>query len=137
MLLLLFCITLFPHWMFLKNLCWKFLHEWFFVHKEVKNLWCIRFFLNIIYPLFYWWNFLNIDFPGNIYEIIDIVKIDEKELKKTINNENANLKVRNLSIKTIELIKKLKIKDGGKYFVFATKLLDGKNRLIICNKVNR
>lgn len=82
-------------------------------------------------------NFLNIDFPGNIYEIIDIVKIDEKELKKTLNNANANLKVRNLPIKTIDLKKKLKINDGGNYFVFATKLLNGKNRLIICNKVNR
>ena len=82
-------------------------------------------------------NCLNIDFPGNIYEIKNIVKIDEKELKKTINNENANLKVRNLPIKTIELKKKLKINDGGNYFVFATKLLNGKNRLIICNKVNR
>ena len=33
------------------------------------------------------------------------------------------------------LKKKLKIKDGGEDYIFATTLMDGKTKLIICEKV--
>jgi 16S rRNA G966 N2-methylase RsmD len=78
---------------------------------------------------------LNNNFQGRIFKIIAIVPATHKALKPYLNDRKANLTVRNFPLTTNQLGQKLKIKDGGKVFIFATTILQDKHRLIICEKV--
>ena len=49
--------------------------------------------------------------------------------------EKANLTVRNFPSSVVELRKKLKLKEGGDVYLFATTLCDGRRVLIKCTKV--
>lgn len=63
------------------------------------------------------------DFPGRTFKVI---AVDNKlpHLKK------ANLTVRNYPLKVDDLRKKLKLKDGGEVYLFATTLASGKHVLV-------
>jgi 16S rRNA G966 N2-methylase RsmD len=75
------------------------------------------------------------DFQGRIFKIITVIPASSKALKSYLEGGKANLTVRNFPLTTNQLGKKLKIKDGGKVFIFATTILQDKHRLIICEKV--
>jgi hypothetical protein len=49
--------------------------------------------------------------------------------------ESANIAVRNFPLTADQLRKKLKLKDGGDLFVFATTQADGQHILFICRKI--
>lgn len=73
-------------------------------------------------------------FPGNHYRITAITSMNKKELKLTIGNiKQANIAVRNFPMSVAELRKRLKIKDGGNTFIFATTLRNGSHVLIVCS----
>ncbi|HRP02156.1 MAG TPA: SAM-dependent methyltransferase [Candidatus Kapabacteria bacterium] len=76
------------------------------------------------------------NFPGNIYKIINILKVNYKELHNYSLTTHYNLKVRNFPMSVDELKKKLKIIDGGDKYIFATKLIDQSYKLIVCEKIN-
>lgn len=80
-------------------------------------------------------NLLIDNFQGRVFEIIEIIKPDYKSVKTIIPNMKGNLTLRNFPTTTKVLKKKLKIIDGGDYYLFATTLLDNKNCVIICKKV--
>ncbi|MCF2488424.1 THUMP-like domain-containing protein [Dyadobacter sp. CY347] len=63
---------------------------------------------------------LRTDFPGRTFEVIAICKPDIREISQYIEGDKAHLTVRNFPAKSEELRKKWKLKDGGKYYLFAT-----------------
>jgi hypothetical protein len=49
--------------------------------------------------------------------------------------ESANIAVRNFPMTAELLRKKLKLKDGGDTYIFATTLASGEHKLFICCKI--
>lgn len=70
-----------------------------------------------------------IDFPGNIFKIIDF-NVDTKQIKKS----QANLIAKNYPIDVPEIKKKYQIKDGGETFYIFTQSL-GKKIILEGNKL--
>lgn len=76
-----------------------------------------------------------IDFPGRRFETIETTSFSKKELKSFLKDiEKANLTVRNFPSTVAELRKKLKLKEGGDIYLFATTLNNGEKVLIKCRK---
>lgn len=72
-----------------------------------------------------------IDFPGRRFKVIGYSKFGKKELKAFMKDlEKANLTVRNFPATVAELRKKLKLKEGGDTYLFATTLNNGEKVLI-------
>jgi 16S rRNA G966 N2-methylase RsmD len=76
------------------------------------------------------------DFPGRRFHIISISSFNKKELKQKLKGvEQANITVRNFPLSTDQLRKRLKIKDGGDVYIFATTVRNDQHALIICKKM--
>lgn len=73
-------------------------------------------------------------FPGRIFSIQRITKVQRKEIP---NIEKANLSIRNFPGSVADLRKKLKLKEGGDTYIFATTLYDNSKALIVCNKLSK
>lgn len=58
-------------------------------------------------------------FPGRIFEVKNILKIDKKEIKAKIPLMKANLAIRNFNDTVVNLKKKLGLVDGGNEYLFA------------------
>ena len=77
-----------------------------------------------------------VDFPGRSFRIIAYSSFNKKELKKQLAGiAKANIATRNFPLSVAELRKRLKLKDGGEAYIFATTLADGSHVLIITNKI--
>jgi hypothetical protein len=75
------------------------------------------------------------DFPGRRFRVVALSSLNKRELKLSLSGiEKANITVRNFPMKVDVLRKKLKLKDGGSVFIFATTLSDNSHRLFICEK---
>ncbi|MGP1436531.1 MAG: THUMP-like domain-containing protein [Phocaeicola sp.] len=73
----------------------------------------------------------NPDFPGRRFCVQGVSGFKKNELHKLLDNvRQANLTIRNYPASVAELRKKLKLKEGGEHFLFATTLLNGKKVLI-------
>ena len=76
------------------------------------------------------------DFPGRRFQIQSISSLNKKELSSVLAPlERANMTVRNFPMTVDQLRKKLKLKDGGDTYIFATTTADGQHRLFICRKI--
>ena len=75
-----------------------------------------------------------IDFPGRTFEIQHIVPGTKKELKKIIQDNKANISVRNYPLSVAQIRKKTGLKDGSDQYIFFTTLKDGKLSALICKK---
>ena len=76
------------------------------------------------------------DFPGRRFHIQVISSMNKKELSSVLAPlERANITVRNFPMTVDQLRKKLRLKDGGDTYIFATTLADGQHRLFICRKI--
>lgn len=76
------------------------------------------------------------DFPGRGFQIEGTTSLNKQELKTALKEiERANITVRNFPMSTEELRKKLRLKDGGEDYIFATTLADGSRMLFICRKI--
>lgn len=70
------------------------------------------------------------DFPGRQFRILKVATLNRKELKSALEGiDRANVSVRNFPLSAEALRKKLKLKDGGNLYLFAT--TDQRNRHII------
>jgi len=76
------------------------------------------------------------DFPGRIFKISHIAGYDKKEIQALIPTGKANIQTRNFPDSVDEIRKKIKLKDGGSTFIFATTLQDSSKVLLICEKFN-
>ncbi|WP_461049500.1 THUMP-like domain-containing protein [Spirosoma arcticum] len=81
-------------------------------------------------------NALRSDFPGRIFVCENSLKPDRKTVQSLLPTMKANLTVRNFPQSVAELRKKLGLQDGGDCYLFATTLLNGDKRLLICRKTD-
>ena len=74
-------------------------------------------------------------FPGRSFRIIAISSFNKKELKCHLSGiTKANIATRNFPLSVAELRKRLKLKDGGETYIFATTLSDESHVLMITEK---
>lgn len=75
------------------------------------------------------------DFPGRSFTIKKTTTMNRRQLKCALQGiGQANITVRNFPLGVAELRRKLKIKDGGDIYIFATTMADGTHTLFICEK---
>ena len=75
------------------------------------------------------------DFPGRRFVIEKTTSMNKRELKAALAGiDKANITVRNFPMSVAELRKRLKLKDGGDCYLFATTLADHQHQLFICRK---
>jgi hypothetical protein len=74
-------------------------------------------------------------FPGRIFEVVDCFSFSNSEIKRlhTITRK-ANISVRNFPSTVDALRKKLKLADGGDFYLFATTFADNQKRMILARK---
>ena len=73
------------------------------------------------------------DFPGKIFQISAISSMNKHDLRENLQGiDRANIATRNFPMKPEELRRRLKIKEGGDNYIFATTLANGKHVLIVC-----
>lgn len=76
------------------------------------------------------------DFPGRRFQVLAVSSMNKQELRTALKEmERANISVRNFPLSVDQLRKKLKLKDGGDVYIFATTMADGEHRLLICRKI--
>ena len=74
-------------------------------------------------------------FPGRSFRIIAVSSFNKKELKRHLSGiTKANIAARNFPLSVAELRKRLKLKDGGETYIFATTLSDESHVLMITEK---
>lgn len=77
------------------------------------------------------------EFPGRRFVVEAMSTMNKKELKRTLANiTKANITTRNFPLSVAELRKRLKLKDGGDVYLFATTLADDSHVILVCKKAN-
>ena len=74
------------------------------------------------------------NFPGRIFEIIEVLGFSKAEIKRVQALGKANITVRNFPESVQLLRKRLKLTDGGDSYIFATTLNNGSKVLLSCRK---
>ena len=75
-------------------------------------------------------------FPGRRFIIKRTTSMNKRELKDALAGiDRANITVRNFPLPVSELRKRLKLKDGGEVFIFATTVANEGHKLFICRKI--
>lgn len=74
-------------------------------------------------------------FPGRNFVVERVTTMNKGELRKAlVGIEKANIATRNFPLTVAELRKRLKIKDGGDVYIFATITAEGEHLLLISRK---
>lgn len=75
------------------------------------------------------------DFPGRSFVVERVTTMNKGDLRKAlVGIEKANIATRNFPLTVAELRKRLKIKDGGDVYIFATTTAEGEHLLLISRK---
>ena len=75
------------------------------------------------------------DFPGRSFVVERVTTMNKGELRKAlVGIGKANISTRNFPLTVAELRKRLKIKDGGDVYIFATTTAEGEHLLLISRK---
>jgi precorrin-6B methylase 2 len=76
------------------------------------------------------------DFPGRRFIIERTTSMNKHDLKAALGDiSKANITVRNFPMSVAELRKRLKLKEGGEVFIFATTVEGEGHQLFICRKI--
>ena len=74
-------------------------------------------------------------FPGRIFRVMAVTTMNKRDLKRALGPlTQANIAIRNFPLSVAELRRRLKMKDGGETYIFATTQTDGTRILIVCRK---
>ncbi len=74
-------------------------------------------------------------FPGRCFVIDNIVSMNKREVKQALKDvSRANISVRNFPMSVAELRRRLKLKDGGDVYLFATTVERRGHQLFVCRK---
>lgn len=77
------------------------------------------------------------DFPGRTFRIETVTTMNKHELRTALQGiTQANITVRNFPLTVAELRKRLKVREGGSHFIFATTTADNRRLLFVCEKSN-
>ena len=72
------------------------------------------------------------DFPGRRFKLVATTSFNKRHLKAALQGiSKANIATRNFPLKPEALRKKLRLKDGGEHFLFATTDAQGKHWLLV------
>ncbi len=75
------------------------------------------------------------NFPGRSFKVLTVTSMNKKELRKALQPiDSANIAVRNFPLTADALRKRLKLKDGGDTYIFATTTLSNEHVLLFCEK---
>ena len=75
------------------------------------------------------------DFPGRTFNVVAVAGFGKKDLKALLSGlEKANLTIRNFPSSVADLRKRLKLKEGGDDYLFATTLANSEKVLVHCRK---
>ena len=78
------------------------------------------------------------DFPGRVFRVEAVSGFGKKELKAFLGGlDKANLTIRNFPSSVADLRKRLKLKEGGDAYLFATTLANEQKVLIQCSKLDQ
>ena len=77
-----------------------------------------------------------IDFPGRTFKIEQIVPYSKKKVKSILQENKANITIRNFPKTVAQIRKETKIKDGGNTYLFFTTIDNNKLVTIICSKID-
>lgn len=76
------------------------------------------------------------DFPGRRFIIEKTTSMNKRELKAALAGiDKANITVRNFPMSVAELRKRLKLKEGGDLYLFATTIAGHQHQLFLCRKI--
>ena len=102
----------------------------------VQNALCQKYGVGKLHPfshLFTSSHFIE-DFPGRTFLIEDYCSFAKKDLKRLLAGiGQCNLTIRNFPSSVAELRKRLKLREGGDCYLFATTLSDGSHALLRCS----
>ena len=76
-----------------------------------------------------------LDFPGRTFEIEAVFPYDKKKITKHLEERKANITTRNFPKSVAQIRKELKLKDGGKTYLFCTKNMKQKLICLVCKKL--
>lgn len=103
----------------------------------VQNALCQHYDVGKLHPfshLFTSAHFIE-DFPGRSFVIEDFCSFAKKDLNRMLRGiDQCNLTVRNFPSSVAELRKRLKLREGGDCYLFATTLCDGSHALLRCRQ---
>ena len=75
------------------------------------------------------------NFPGRQFTINSQTSMNKRDLKEALSGiSQANIAVRNFPMSVAELRKRLKLKDGGDVYIFATTVANQGHQLFVCRK---
>ena len=78
------------------------------------------------------------DFPGRSFQVLRIGTMNKRQVGAlTEGIQRANITARNFPLTPAELRRRLKIKDGGDHYIFASTTEDNTHMLFVCKKVLR
>ena len=104
----------------------------------VQNALCQKYDIKKLHPfshLFISDHFID-DFPGRSFEIEDTCSFAKKDLKRMLEDiGQCNLTIRNFPSTVAALRKRLKLREGGDIYLFATTLCDGSHALLRCKQL--
>lgn len=76
------------------------------------------------------------NFPGRRFLIEKTTSMNKRELKAALAGiDKANITVRNFPMSVAELRKRLKLKEGGDLYLFATTIAGHQHQLFLCRKI--
>ena len=76
------------------------------------------------------------DFPGRRFFVDAVSTMNKKELRAMLAGiDKANIAVRNFPMSVADLRKRLKLKDGGDIYLFATTTAEGERIILRCSRV--
>ena len=78
---------------------------------------------------------LPVGVAGRVFEIVEEIKLDKKELKRAFPSGKVNVLVRNHPLKADVLKKKYRLKDGGEDFLLAATTMEGRPRAYWCRRI--
>lgn len=76
-----------------------------------------------------------LEFPGRAFEIEAVFPYDKKKITKHLEELKANITTRNFPKSVAQIRKELKLKDGGKTYLFCTKNMKQKLICLVCKKL--
>lgn len=75
------------------------------------------------------------DFPGRVFEVQKCISYTKKDMKLVLENQKANITIRNFPDSVASIRTKWKIKEGGDLYCFFTTDLDNRKIVLICTKI--
>lgn len=80
---------------------------------------------------------LRIDFPGRLFEIIEVFSNSKTSLKQIrLKYSQANVNVRNYPLSVADFRKRTGIREGGDNYIFAIKSHENQLIIVVCRKVD-